>query len=69
MKDNQLINDIVGTMTKFGHNCDRSTLGQRIFMVLSDLQELDERLKGIQKLADMSFPPPALQKALIALDA
>ena len=69
MKDSDLISDIIGTMTKHGYNCDRGNLNHRVFMVLSDLQEANERMEGILKLCDMSLPPPAIQDALIALDS
>ncbi len=54
MSDKILIDDIITTMTKYGYNCDRSSLSMNIVLLLQFEREFRERLKAIEQASDLT---------------
>lgn len=54
LSDHQIIEDIIGTMTKYGYNCDKSNLSTNITLLLETDKEYRKRLEEIHWLTDLT---------------
>lgn len=54
LTDDQIVTDIIGSLSRAGYNTDRSTVCTLITVMLEDLKDSKERIRVIQEYSDMT---------------
>ena len=67
--DKDIVNDLIGVFAKYGFNCDRKTLSQVAFIIVSDRAEFLNRLENIKIASDVTVTADEFRYAINNLNA
>jgi O-glycosyl hydrolase len=64
LTDEQIVADVLGTLTKFGFNATRANISQTVFVALDMNRDSSEKLQAIQEMASPWTMPPSMSEAI-----